>query len=447
MVFTGELLERVSRWTALRTTDELFVLIPIINNLKGNLELNLSARLGTAANMGLLNSRESRQPLILGNLLLLQVQALLVSCAAAALSFVLGLVLPSREKMPMEMPQDSPPGQTGSQSNATASVALSLRGIVRDMAMTALPSPMPRDSGPTLPVSRTWGSRFREFWTVLTTAMASASMSGLILGSFMCSLVLMCQRFRLNPDNIAPPIASCLGDLLTLTLLALSSTALLYIPSPVPFLLLLALLGLTFLAVRAASKNAEVKHLLGSGWTPLFGAMLISSGTGMVLEKFVKKYEGFGLMAVIISGLPGSVGAVSISRLSTLLHASEDLPMRTPHSEFIKSPPKGYRGSLTGATLFVVSVPVMLTFLAFVYATGWMDLPFLFVGAFIGFFCLSTTIALVIAHYLTLIFWSRGYDPDNYCLPVHSALCDLIGQLMLVACYELAGELGADVDL
>ncbi|KAG8982855.1 Transcriptional regulator, partial [Tulasnella sp. 427] len=163
----------------------------------------------------------------------------------------------------------------------------------------------------------------------------------------------------------------------------------------------------------------------------------------MVLEKFVKKYEGFGLMAVVISGLPGSVGAVSISRLSTLLHASGDLPLRTPNAkrEFIKSPPTGYRGSLTGVTLFVVALPVMLTFLAFVYATGWMDLPFLFVGAFVGFFCLSTTIALVIAHYLTLIFWSRGYDPDNYCLPVHSALCDLIGQLMLVACYELAGEL------
>lgn len=112
--------------------------------------------------MGLLNSRELRQPLILGNLLLLQVQALLVSCAAAALSFVLGLVLPSREKMPMEMPQDSPPGQTGSHSNATASVRLSVRGIVRDMVMTALPSPMPRDSNPTLAVTQTWGSRFRE---------------------------------------------------------------------------------------------------------------------------------------------------------------------------------------------------------------------------------------------------------------------------------------------
>lgn len=106
----------------------------------------------------------------------------------------------------------------------------------------------------------------------------------------------------LSKDNIAPPIASCLGDLLTLTLLALSSTALMYIPSPIPFLLLVSLLILTGFAFRAARNNAQVGHLVSSGWSPLFGAMLISTGTGIVLEKFVKKYEGFGLMAVVISG-------------------------------------------------------------------------------------------------------------------------------------------------
>lgn len=140
--------------------------------------------------------------------------------------------------------------------------------------------------------------------------------------------------------------------------------------------------------------------------------MLISSGTGMVLEKFVKKYEGFALMAVVISGsslaflfnhgpylthmpllgLPGSVGAVSISRLSTLLHASESLPERKSlfrGSASHISPPDGYRPYLTAATLFVVTAPVQFTFLGIVYATGWMDLPFLFAGAFVGFFCIS----------------------------------------------------------
>ena len=32
--------------------DELIMIIPVVLNLKGNLEMNLSARLGTAANLG-----------------------------------------------------------------------------------------------------------------------------------------------------------------------------------------------------------------------------------------------------------------------------------------------------------------------------------------------------------------------------------------------------------
>ena len=39
----------------MRRIDELIIIIPVILNLKGNLEMNLSARLGTAANTGLLD--------------------------------------------------------------------------------------------------------------------------------------------------------------------------------------------------------------------------------------------------------------------------------------------------------------------------------------------------------------------------------------------------------
>lgn len=177
------------------------------------------------------------------------------------------------------------------------------------------------------------------------------------------------------------------------------------------------------------------------------------------------------------AGLPGSVGAVSISRLSTLLHAFGSPPPPTKWSltkissvsdlvRWDSTVPSSHRPWLSAATLFGIALPVQLTFLIFVYATGWMDLPFMFVGTFIAFFCFSvgrgslsrrlavlTILAyqvissLTLAHFATLLFWSNGYDPDNYCLPVHSALCDLVGQLMLVACYELVGQMGGDVGL
>jgi hypothetical protein len=81
----------------MRTIDELFILIPMLNNLKGNLELVLSARLATAAHIGVLDRRISRRALIGGSLSLLQLQALCVSALAAAVSFVLGLALPDTD--------------------------------------------------------------------------------------------------------------------------------------------------------------------------------------------------------------------------------------------------------------------------------------------------------------------------------------------------------------
>ena len=50
---------------------------------------------------------------------------------------------------------------------------------------------------------------------------------GIVLGAFMASLIVVCRRFAVDPDNIATPVAACLGDLLTLLLLALLGTALL----------------------------------------------------------------------------------------------------------------------------------------------------------------------------------------------------------------------------
>jgi solute carrier family 41 len=49
-------------------------------------------------------------------------------------------------------------------------------------------------------------------------------------------------------------------------------------------------------------RNLHVRELLTHGWSPLLGAMIISSGTGIVLDLFVSRYKGFALLAVVISG-------------------------------------------------------------------------------------------------------------------------------------------------
>lgn len=78
----------------MKRIDELVILIPVILNLKGNLEMNLSARLGTAANTGALEAEGVKREIVIGNLTLLQVQATVVSFVAACFAFLVGLAVP-----------------------------------------------------------------------------------------------------------------------------------------------------------------------------------------------------------------------------------------------------------------------------------------------------------------------------------------------------------------
>ncbi|EDR11154.1 uncharacterized protein LACBIDRAFT_315635 [Laccaria bicolor S238N-H82] len=77
--FTGKLLDQVSRWRAMHEVDQLIVITPVVSKLKGNLKMDLSARLG----IGEIDDPSVRRSMIIGNLSLLQVQSMSVSFIAS----------------------------------------------------------------------------------------------------------------------------------------------------------------------------------------------------------------------------------------------------------------------------------------------------------------------------------------------------------------------------
>ena len=52
--------------------------------------------------------------------------------------------------------------------------------------------------------------------------------ASLLLGVLICGLVIVCFLVKINPDNVATPIAASLGDLFMLVVLAGLSSALYY---------------------------------------------------------------------------------------------------------------------------------------------------------------------------------------------------------------------------
>ncbi|CAD6932150.1 unnamed protein product [Tilletia controversa] len=481
LILTGQLLVHLARWPVFLKVDKLFILIPILLNLKGNLEMNLSLRMSTSANIGELDIRRTRQTLIAGNLALLQVQALIVSSFASTLAFVLGVITPSSEGVIVTPPSAR---MTSSTSGGIGSDAA---GLMLSAVIGRLTRRGPSSSAAKGPSNSIQARRIIHHHPKPTdpalrfaTGMLSASFSSAILGSFMCALVVITRRMGGNPDNIASPLAASLGDLLTLTILGLAASGLVKFEGTVLATIILAVLIALCLSFFIVSyRNAYVRELLTSGWVPLVVAMFISSGAGLVLDAFVQKYEGFALLVPISTGLPGAAAAIFASRISTALHSgviSLGSTTLTPTSSFssrmsIKPPsapsrwkrfiPRFIRrswssavgtlpsrpveGWLVPATLYAIVLAIDVAFLGLVKGMDQLQFGWTFAICYMFSKAIAVAIALSLSHLLCHYLWAKDYDPDIYCLPFVSSIVDVIGQALLVMAFALAQALGEQV--
>jgi len=86
MVAAGLVLDSVQYWPVFQTLPELFIMVPALIGLKGNLEMTLASRLSTHANLGHLDTIEQIVAMGRANLALLQVQGVVVGALAACLA-------------------------------------------------------------------------------------------------------------------------------------------------------------------------------------------------------------------------------------------------------------------------------------------------------------------------------------------------------------------------
>jgi solute carrier family 41 len=189
-------------------------------------------------------------------------------------------------------------------------------------------------------------------------------------------------------DNIATPVASSFGDLITLIILTFLTSLLVnvirtYWATALLVLLSLALPGFIVLVWR----NPYVSELLFEGWTatilsmaisrlPINLNLLIVSGSGVLLQRFVNQYDALPLILPVTASLAGNVGCIFASRLSTMFHASNRKMEENPSF-------KSRDNLIVMGTLFSISLPIHLAFLGFVRLLGTFKFGVLFLFAYL----------------------------------------------------------------
>lgn len=275
MVAAGVVLDTVQHWPVFQEMSQLFILVPALLGLKGNLEMTLASRLSTQANLGHMDTRKNSAIIAISNLALIQCQGIVVGFVAAILAVVMDYFTTKQFDWP--------------------------HGLI-----------------------------------ISTASVVTASIASFLLGLVMVLVIVTSRRFNINPDNVATPIAAALGDLTTLALLSWIASFLFNNHAADKWLapLMLAIYSLIVPGCAfVCSQNETTKQVLYSGWTPVLIAMTISSCGGLILNKAVVKFQGIAVFQPVFNGVGGNLVAVQASRISTYLHQHSqpgDLPKVRP---------------------------------------------------------------------------------------------------------------------
>lgn len=245
-VATGVILAMVQTWEVFENVPQLNILVPALLGLKGNVEMTLASRLSTHANLGDLDDPIERNRMITGNMALVQCQASTVGFIAPMIALAVSYISPTE----------------GSDLTIHEAILLMAGSVI------------------------------------------TANLANLLLGSLMCTVVILSRRFKINPDNIATPIAASFGDLTTMLLIAYISNFLYHIIHMpwIQIVTLVALLSMIPFLASTAGKQDCTRRLLITGWFPICGAMLIQITGGLIMEHALKNFSKLAAFQPVING-------------------------------------------------------------------------------------------------------------------------------------------------
>ncbi|KAK5639598.1 hypothetical protein RI129_012090 [Pyrocoelia pectoralis] len=389
----GLVLGKIEKEEIFQKVDSLYILVPAIIGLKGNLDMCLATRLSTAANVGYMKTKKDIFKMVVGNIGLVQIQAIVAAVTVSIYAVIISSLLMQHS------------------------------------------------------------IRWDDIVFVTCCSILTASTSCFILDIVLSGVIVTTFKNGMNPDNFATSCAASIGDVVSLTALSLYAQSIHLLLETSPWICYAIAGTYIFIIlpfwVCVVIKNEYTKKILTEGWVPVFLALFISGLGGLLLDNAVGQFPGFVVFQPIINGIGGNLASIHTSRMSTMLQKSSLPGIIPPHTKVCVSPwtalISGVFSAKTARILILISLPAKTIFVFvadIIYNQGVSCITPAFIFTYLLITLIQITLLLYAAHLVTHLLWKFKINPDNAAIPYLTALGDLLGTCLLVLAFTFLKSIG-----
>lgn len=271
-----------------------------------------------------------------------------------------------------------------------------------------------------------------------------SAVGGVLAGVLLLGITLAVSRLSVargwDMDNIAAPMLTAAGDILTLPALVVASY-LIRIPVLSPLLaLVLAVLAAAALAYGFRRGSAGLRRILAESLPILAATGTIMTLVGLVLENRLDHFLTYPALLILLPAflqLGGALGGILASRLASKMHLGLLEPRGLPQLAAVRD--------FTLTYIFACGVYLFIGAASHLLASGLGQASpglLLMAGLTLLAGLLATTASVLAAYYGSAVSYRFGLDPDTYGIPIITASVDLLGFISLIISLVVFGLAG-----
>jgi mgtE-like transporter len=272
----------------------------------------------------------------------------------------------------------------------------------------------------------------------MVVSVVGAVLSSVVVLVLTVAVAAFCANRDLDLDNVAAPIVTAAGDMVTLPSLFVATYLLhIHVFTPIVAIACVAIaVGAAGIGLRARGLPL-MRRIVAESLPILALAGAVDVLAGMTIQKRFDSFLTYPALIVLVPPFledSGSLGAILSARVSTRLHLGTLGEGRSP-----------WRAASDDVLLvYLYAIPVFV-FLGLSSIIGAHVVHFRSPGAarmlgvslIAGF--LATTSSVIVGYYSAVLTHRHGLDPDNHGIPIVTSSLDLLGALSLILAIVLLG--------